>query len=109
MPFTYGAGFVYSRDMGELGVANVRFNYNHRDGAAYTDNNLGFLNDIDSIDAGISLVTFDDRVTMSLYGKNLLNEVQFGGDTQLPASLGGGTFSPLAKGRIVGIELGFDF
>jgi len=37
--------------------------------------------------------------------------VKHGGDTQLPALLGpvplGGTFSPLSKGRIVGIELGY--
>jgi iron complex outermembrane receptor protein len=52
---------------------------------------------------------------VSLYGKNLLNDVKHGGDTQLPATLGppaiafplGGTFSPLSKGRIVGIELGY--
>ena len=42
---------------------------------------------------------------MSFYGKNLLNEVNFGNDTQLPISLGGGTFSPLMKGRVIGLEL----
>jgi len=104
-PWTYGAGFVYSHELGGLGSADVRFQYSHRDSSFYTDNNLGFLNEVDSIDASIALTTFSDGATISLYGKNLLNEVQFGGDTQLPPALGGGTFSPLAKGRIVGIEL----
>ena len=104
-PYTYSLGFVYSRDLGSMGTAGARFNYSHRDLSYYTDNNLGFLNAVDSIDGSIALTTFSDRATISLYGKNLLNEVQFGGDTQLPSSLGGGTFSPLAKGRVVGLEL----
>ncbi len=104
-PWTYGVGFIHSMDLGSVGTVNSRFRYYHRDRSFYTDNNLGFLNEIDSIDASIALTTFNDRATISLYGKNLLHDVQFGGDTQLPGSLGGGTFSPLAKGRIVGIEL----
>jgi len=70
-----------------------------------------------------------DGVSLALYAKNLLDEVQVGGDTQLP--FGGpqspaipgsqnlangvnapfdnnpavGTFSPLKKGRLVGLEL----
>ena len=49
----------------------------------------------------------------SLYGRNLLNEVKHGGDTQLPSLLGlvpvGGTFSPLAKGRVAGFEVTFNY
>ena len=103
--WTYGAGFIYSYDLGEAGHMDARFRYYHRDLSYYTDNNLGTLNPVSSIDASIGLTTFNDQVTISLYGKNLLNEVQFGGDTQLPGSLGGGSFAPLNKGRIVGIEL----
>ena len=49
----------------------------------------------------------------SLYGRNLLNEVKHGGDTQLPDTISGvptgGTFSPLAKGRVYGAEVTFSF
>ncbi|MFZ5609218.1 MAG: hypothetical protein ACOY99_06385 [Pseudomonadota bacterium] len=83
----------------------MQLNYFRRDKSFYTDNNLGFLNSFDSLDANIAFTTLGQGATISLYGKNLLNEVQFGGDTQLPAALGGGTFSPLAKGRVFGIEL----
>ena len=103
-PWTYGAGFVYSADLGGMGAADVRFQYNHRDSSFYTDNNLGFLNEVDSIDTSLAW-HFTDSATLSIYGKNLLNEVQFGGDTQLPGTLGGGTFSPLTKGRVVGLEI----
>ena len=45
--------------------------------------------------------------------RNLLDEVKHGGDTQLPDLLGpvptGGTFSPLSKGRVYGLELTYNF
>ena len=105
VPWTYGAGFVHTLPVTESALVNTRFNYSHRDMSFYTDNNLGTLNSLNIIDASVTLSLADGRVGLSLYGKNLLHEVNHGGDTQLPASLGGGTFSPLTKGRIVGVEV----
>ena len=49
----------------------------------------------------------------SVYGKNLLDEVKHGGDTQLPSMLGpiplGGAYGPLAKGRVIGGEVTYSF
>jgi iron complex outermembrane recepter protein len=49
----------------------------------------------------------------SLYGQNLRNEVNHGGDAQLPNLVGpvptGGTFSPLARGRIAGLEITYEY
>jgi iron complex outermembrane receptor protein len=98
---------VHTLSLGGDTTFDTRFNYSHRDLSFYTDNNLGFLNEVDIIDASVAL-NFGSAI-LSVYGKNLTNEVNFGGDTQLPASLGGGTFSPLAKGRRVGIELQVGF
>jgi iron complex outermembrane receptor protein len=103
-PFSYGAGLLHSLPAGGLGTLNTRFAWSHRDRNFYTDNNLGVLNEVDNIEASLALA-MENGLTFSVYGQNLLNEVNFGGDTQLPASIGGGTFSPLAKGRVVGIEL----
>ncbi|MEL6362062.1 MAG: TonB-dependent receptor [Pseudomonadota bacterium] len=108
-PFSYGAGLIYSMPVFAEGSLNARFNYSHRDASAYTDNNLGVLNEVDFVDAGIDISPWDNGATFRIYGKNLLNEVNFGNDTQLPVSLGGGTFSPLAIGRRVGVELQIDF
>ena len=104
VPWTWSAGFIHSAPIGDNTV-NTRFNYSHRDASFYTDNNLGRLNQLDIIDASIAYTAFDDRATLSFYGRNLLNQANHGNDTQLPASLGGGTFAPLTKGRVVGIEL----
>jgi iron complex outermembrane receptor protein len=103
-PWTYGMGFVHSMELGGLGFVDTRFNWSHRDDNAYTDNNLGILQGADMIDASIAL-TVHERATVSLYGQNLLNEVTHGGESQLPSTLGGGTFAPLNKGRVVGLEL----
>ncbi|MCB2112230.1 MAG: TonB-dependent receptor [Parvularculaceae bacterium] len=109
-PWTYGVGFVHTLPLSDSVHVDTRFNYSHRDMSFYTDNNLGSLNEVDLIDASIAL-NFG-RAVFSIYGRNLANEVNFGGDTQLPAlpsPLAGGSFAPLAKGRRVGIELQLGF
>ncbi len=65
-----------------------------------------------------------DGLSLSIYGKNLLDQVLAGGDTQLPFGTGpfsngvnrpfdpnpaAGTFSPLMKGRQIGVEAMFEF
>ncbi len=126
---TYGVGFIHDMNLGNSGSVTSRANYQHRNRFAYTDNNFGFVQAADQVDANITWNTPMDGVSLALYAKNLLDEVQVGGDTQLP--FGGpqspaipgsqnlangvnapfdnnpavGTFSPLKKGRLIGIEL----
>ncbi len=106
-PWTYSLGFLFSSEVPGLGSWSLRTNWSHRDHSFYTDNNLGELNGADVLDFNLGFTT-ENNVTIALYGKNLLNEVTHGGDTQLPATLGGGSFAPLNKGRIIGIELKVD-
>jgi iron complex outermembrane receptor protein len=110
-PLTASIGLTVDRDIPGLGKTTTRVSYSHRDDAAYTDNNLGRLNQADRIDASLSIPLFDNRGALTIYGQNLTNDVQIGGDTQLPANLGplplGGTFAPLSRGRMFGIELKF--
>jgi iron complex outermembrane receptor protein len=80
----------------------------------WADSNLGFILDQEILDAGLDFYSNDGRWVFSFYGRNLLDEVKHGGDTQLPDDLGGllpfgGTFSPLAKGRVYGAEVTFSF
>lgn len=112
-PWTVNAGFTYVQEVGSIGTGTVNFNYAHRDQAAYTDDNRGFLNSQDRIDANIGLALANTGASITVYGKNLTNEVQHGNDTQLPPTLGGvplgGTFAPLVRGRQVGVELIVDW
>lgn len=126
--WTYGAGAVADFPVGEDSAITARANFQHRDKFAYTDSNYGWITASDNLDASISYRT--GGITLTLYGKNLLDQVQHGGDTQLgtaaqipvfggPLSTGvdspyaenpkAGTFSPLNKGRVLGVELNASF
>jgi iron complex outermembrane receptor protein len=110
-PWTYGAGLTYDQKLGALGTATARVNYNHRDQAAFTDNNIGVLQGADMLDASVTLATIDKHWKFSIYGRNLLNQVTLGGDTLLPSAFGGvgASFSPLNKGRVIGGEVSVSF
>lgn len=121
-PITVGAGLIHDWDLGDSSIV-TRVNYQYRDEAAYTDDNLGWLNALSNLEANITWNTPVPGLSLSLYGRNLLDEVQEGGDTQVP--FGGpnstgvrrpfapnptaGTFSPLMRGRNVGVEAVFAF
>jgi len=103
-PFTASAGFTYFQDFG-FGDVTFNGNYSHRDASFFTDNNLGVIPSQDRVDASISYNIPNTGGNISIYGKNITNDVLLGGDTQL----GLGTFSPLAKGGVYGIELTYEY
>ncbi len=120
---TWGVGVIHELDLGSSDIL-TRVNYQFRDEIAFTDNNFGFIQQADNLEANITWNTPMDGLSLSIYGKNLLDQVQAGGDTQLPFGTGAfsngvntpfdaapaaGTFSPLAKGRQAGVEMTFDF
>lgn len=121
--WTYGIGAALNVPMGGA-TLNARADFQHRDRYAYTDSNYGWVDAFDSLDASIGVTLDNPAIRISLYGRNLLDQVQFGGDTQLafaggPNSSGvaipfgerpaAGTFSPLMKGRRIGVEVGMAF
>lgn len=117
-PITYGVGAIYDINLGDMGALISRANYQYRDRIAYTDSNFGWIQDAHQLSANITWETPYDGFDVSLFGNNLLDNVQAGNDTQLPfpgplsdgmqrpyqTYPGGGTFSPLKKGRVVGVE-----
>ncbi|WP_295799615.1 TonB-dependent receptor [uncultured Microbulbifer sp.] len=114
-PWTYGVGLVHDLDLGNFGTLSSRINYNHRDASAYTDNNRGMLSEVEMVDFSIGYEPLEGSYRLALFGKNMLDEVSEGNDTQLPESLGGAftlgpnsTFTPLNRGRIVGLEFNYD-
>jgi iron complex outermembrane receptor protein len=121
---TWGMGVLHELDLGTSQIIS-RVNFQYRDEFAYTDNNFGWIPQAENLDANVTWETPVEGLSFSIYGKNLLDNVQFGGDTQLPfggpRSTGpgndrpfadrpaGGTLSPLSKGRQVGVEALFEF
>lgn len=111
---TYSIGLNHDIELGSLGLLSSRISYSYRDESAYTDDNRGYIDEQKIVDLGIDFSTFDGRWGIGLYGKNLTNEVKQGNDTQLPSLIGGlaptgGTFAPLSKGRVIGVQVSFNY
>lgn len=110
---TYSIGLNYDFDIGSWGYASARINYSYRDEVFFTDDNLGFINEQDILDAGLDFYSNNGSWVFSLYGRNMLDTVKHGGDTQLSPLLAGvptgGTFSPLMRGQTYGAEVTFNF
>ncbi len=130
---TYGVGFIYDHDLGDKGTVVARANYQYKDQFAYTDNNFGWIPDYQALSANVTWNTPYTGLALSLYGNNLLDEVTAGNNTQIPfggdfagVTPGGenlsngvnapfdpypaaGSFNPLKKGRVVGVELTYEY
>lgn len=111
--WTWSLGLMHRLQAGDLGHVNTRVSYAYRDKSFFTDNNRGYVMSQKILDAGLDFHMGNGHWVFSIYGKNLLDEVKHGGDTQLPSRLGpiplGGAYGPLAKGRVIGGEVTFSF
>lgn len=111
--WTWSLSLMHRLQAGDLGHVNTRVSYSYRDKSFFTDNNLGYILSQKILDAGLDFHMGNGRWVFSIYGKNLLDEVKHGGDSQLPSRLGpiplGGAYGPLAKGRVIGGEVTFTF
>lgn len=110
---SWSLGLTHDLDIGSWGYMTSRINYSYRDDMAYTDDNRGVIDELKMLDAGLDFYSNDGHWVFSLYGRNLLDEVNHGGDTQLPNDIGGfptgGTFSPLTPGIRYGAEVNYNF
>ena len=104
-PLTYSLGFNIDGSIGSW-RSITRISYYHRDKSYYNENNQGYINKQDILNFGYDIYSPDGKINIGIYGKNLSNEVKHGGDTNLAF---GGTFAPLAKGKIIGAEVVYKF
>ncbi len=121
--WTYGVSLRHELPLGGASALVTRISFQHRSRYAYTDSNFGWVGASDNLDADLTWKLPIAGWSLSIYGRNLLDQVQFGGDTQIP--FGGplsdgnnrpfdprsaaGTLSPLVKGRTLGVEVAAEF
>lgn len=118
-PWTYGLGLIHDLSLGSAGTLTSRVNFNHRDASPYTDNNAGMLSEVDMVDFSIGFAPLEGNYRLTLFGQNMLDEVSEGNDTQLPTRLQvsdalgvdlgpNSSFTPLNRGRVIGVKLNYD-
>lgn len=122
--WTWGGSVNWTSPLSDTTSLFANVFFQHRSRYAYTDNNWGYNEPSERLDASVGVNLGDPNISVTFFGRNLLDQVQFGGDTQLgfaggPLSDGNnrpydpnpaaGTFSPMSKGRTLGLELSMDF
>ena len=66
---TYGFGLIWDTELDAIGLLTLRANFQHKDAFAYSDNNLGWVSEVDMLDASITWDTSVEGLSLSLYGK----------------------------------------
>lgn len=122
--WTWGGAVNWTAPLSGSASLFANLFFQHRSRYAYTDNNWGYNEPSERLDASLGVNLGSPNISLTLFGRNLLDQAQFGGDTQLgfaggPLSdgnnqpydpnPGAGTFSPMFKGRTLGLEVSMDF
>jgi len=100
---TYSASIVHDIQLASAGSLTSRLSYTYRGDQYSSDNNDAYLPSQELLDFSVDWQPPNSKWEFSVYGKNILNDVVFTSDTQLPASLGS-TYSTMKKGRTIGVQ-----
>ena len=107
--WSYALGATYTHNFPQDFLLLLRVDYGYRSRAASTDSNVAFLPEIEDLSASVSLTLPGQHWSFSVYGRNLLDNIAYGTNGAVPASLGGGTVHTLNEGRVIGIEASFTY
>ncbi len=105
-PSNYSLGFSWDIPTGSIGTFNLAGNYSFREENPYNDSNNQIFDDQERIDASINWFSPDDSWQVSVYGKNLSDEANWGNLTGITADL---TAGPMQKGRFLGMEVNWRY
>ena len=105
-PTNYSLGFSWDIPAGSMGLFNVAANYSYREGHPYNDSNTEIFDDQERIDASLNWFSPSERWQVSLYGKNLSDEANWGNLTSIA---GLWTAGPMQKGRFLGMEVNWRY
>jgi iron complex outermembrane receptor protein len=101
---TYSIGLSKDFNIGSW-MASGRVSYSYRDAVAYDDANVGIIGEQRILDLGVDFYSPSQNMSVGVYGKNLNDYVKHGNIS--PVSWG--SFAPLMTGKVVGVELVYDF
>ncbi len=104
-PTNYSLGFSWDIPLGS-GLVNLMANHSFREGHPYNDSNDQNFVDQRRTNASVNWFSADDRWSVSLYGKNLEDEANWGNLTSIA---GLWTAGPMKPGRQIGFEVNYRY
>ena len=104
-PTNYSVGFSWDIPVGN-GLVNLAANHSFRERHPYDDANNQFFDDQRRTNASINWISSDDTWSVSVYGKNLEDEANWGNLTSIA---GLWTAGPMKKGRLMGLEVNYRY
>jgi iron complex outermembrane receptor protein len=109
-PLTFGVSALYDTRVADFGGIGGQVGLDHRNATFFNDNNTGPLPAFDNLTASLKFEPDSlPGVTLSVYGKNLLNQVNFTNHVPLGTLITGGAVQFPGKGRVIGGEIEFKF
>ena len=102
-PSNYSIGFSWDIPAGN-GLFNIAASHSYRESHPYDDANTQFFDDQRRTSASINWFSGDDAWSVSLYGKNLEDEANWGNLTSIA---GLWTAGPMKRGREIGLEVNY--
>ena len=102
-PTNYNVGFSWDIPVGS-GMFNVIVNHSFRESHPYDDANQQHFDDQRRTNASLNWFSSDDAWNVSLYGKNLEDEANWGNLTSIAGLWVAG---PMKKGRVLGLEINY--
>ena len=102
-PWTFSLGGNYDFFLGGgNGIIRLQADYGYRDPNFYDDSNLQTFDRQHRLSGSINWLSDDDRWTVSLFGKNLRDEENYGNLTSIAGLY---TAGPMQKGREYGLQV----
>ncbi len=103
-PNNYSVGLSLDLPMSGAGLINLATNYSFREEHPYNDSNTEIFGDQKRLSASANWFLPNDAWQISLYGKNLTDEANWGNLTSIAGLY---TAGPMQKGRIYGLEVNY--
>lgn len=105
-PTNYTFGVSWDVPLAGGGLVNLMANHSFRERHPYNDSNTEFFEDQRRTNASVNWFSASDNWKVSLYGRNLEDEANWGNLTSIA---GLWTAGPMKKGRVLGLEVNYQY
>ena len=102
--WSFSLGSSYDFYLEGNGILRLQADYGYRDPNYYDDSNLQLFDTQHRLGGSINWISPDDQWTVSLFGKNLRDEANYGNLTSIAGLF---TAGPMQKGREYGLQVQF--